>query len=222
MFKPHSLASSLVWPLTLLLRSASGRRRGTGRWVTDVTHYKPMLSTSTCTFTLQAAGWAGPWVPTLRLRLAPRRGPARRRPLAQQLVPLPFSGGVWKNASDYNSKFKPFVFPTPPRLQKAYIVSQVRRRGAQKFAQQGTGAGPAGHLSGPSRARTHLQGGSSPCPAQPCCALFNRASSGALRHLPWARYRCPYPPRLGGGAECRSSVVQRGQEAHSSRPHARR
>ena len=109
-----------------MLRCAARCRRGTGRWVTDITPYTPLFSTSTCTFTLQSASWAGPWVPTLRLRVLPRpRGPRGRPALVQQLVPLPFSDGEWTNAIAYNSLFKPFVFATPARLRRALIVSQA-------------------------------------------------------------------------------------------------
>lgn len=47
-------------------------RRRIGRWLTDVTHYRPLLASPRCTFTLQSTPWAGRWAPTLSLRLSNR------------------------------------------------------------------------------------------------------------------------------------------------------
>ncbi|CAG6013954.1 unnamed protein product [Menidia menidia] len=43
-------------------------RRGSGRWLTDVSPLIPLLDSHTCTFTMKTAPWAMPWMVSLNLR----------------------------------------------------------------------------------------------------------------------------------------------------------
>lgn len=55
-------------------------RRRIGRWLTDVSPLRPLLTSRRCSFTMQAAPWAGDWKPSLNLRFSrTQRGPSPNR-----------------------------------------------------------------------------------------------------------------------------------------------
>lgn len=99
------------------------RRRRVGRWLTDVSALRPLLLPvprllrPQCTFTLQAAAWAGPWYPTLSLRFS--SGPTEVRPMAEAAVAG--AGGVGREPASSGSSTRAAEAPAhsmPPSLQQ--------------------------------------------------------------------------------------------------------
>lgn len=124
-------------------------RRRVGHWVTDASNYLPLLTSEQCTFTMQSAPWAGTWQPVLRLHFdnpgtaSPRvpevpHAPSikianhsmRKRSVFPQLVPLPFTSGIFD--AEYNSRFEAFTFTAPVGLYKALIVSLITGHGSDE------------------------------------------------------------------------------------------
>uniref|UniRef100_A0A671WQP7 Si:dkey-256h2.1 n=1 Tax=Sparus aurata TaxID=8175 RepID=A0A671WQP7_SPAAU len=55
---------------TELGRWITAFRRGTGRWLTDVSPLLPLLDANKCTFTMKTPPWAMPWFTSLNLRFS--------------------------------------------------------------------------------------------------------------------------------------------------------
>lgn len=62
-------------------------RRRMGRWLTDVSHYRPLLSGRHCAFTVQSTPWSGRWLATLQLRLSPLPPAAATATAAEEAGP---------------------------------------------------------------------------------------------------------------------------------------
>jgi hypothetical protein len=112
-------------------RWATPFRRRSGRWVTDVSHLAPLISSQTCTFTIQSTPWAGAWRPKLSLRFSDRvTGNSQKTSTHMLLTPIPFTSQVFD--STYNSKFDPYKFPTPSGLLRALLVVYITGHGSDE------------------------------------------------------------------------------------------
>ncbi|KAM4600691.1 uncharacterized protein ACJ7VT_020595 [Polymixia lowei] len=104
-------------------------RRGTGRWLTDVSSLMPMLDNSSCTFTMKTPPWAMPWVVSLNVRFSIRNqtdtGEERLRPF--QLMSL-YSGGTFDK--NYNNRYQPIKFPIPPSTKKVELYAVITGHGS--------------------------------------------------------------------------------------------
>ncbi|KAL4646857.1 hypothetical protein GN956_G9578 [Arapaima gigas] len=103
--------------------------RGTGHWLTDVSPLMPLLNGKKCTFTMQTAPWAMPWVSGLHLRFSHSNqsgdGSDPLRPF--KLEPL-FKGGTFDH--DYNSRYQPVSFTVPQATKKVEVYAVITGHGS--------------------------------------------------------------------------------------------
>lgn len=110
-------------------------RRGTGRWLTDVSPLLPLLDGNRCTLTMKTPPWAMPWVVSLNLRFKIGNQTAASdnvtdgnevllRPFS--LMPL-FSGGTFDKR--YNERYKPIKFYVPPSTKKVELYAVITAHG---------------------------------------------------------------------------------------------
>lgn len=113
-------------------RWATPFRRRSGRWVTDVSHLAPLITSTTCTFTIQSTPWAGTWRPKLSLRFSnsASNSALTRQMNTRLLLPVPFTSQIFD--STYNSKFTTFTFETPTGLLRALLVVYITGHGSDE------------------------------------------------------------------------------------------
>eukprot|EP00066_Takifugu_rubripes_P014169 XP_011603435.1 PREDICTED: uncharacterized protein LOC101063950 [Takifugu rubripes] len=108
---------------TELGRWITAFRRGTGRWLTDVSPLLPLLDGPKCTLTIKTAPWAMPWIISLNLRFSignqTNDGEEVLRPFRVMSL---YSGGTFDK--NYNSRYEPvkFFVPAPTRKVELYAV----------------------------------------------------------------------------------------------------
>ncbi|KAM9724273.1 uncharacterized protein ACNS7B_019404 [Menidia menidia] len=104
-------------------------RRGSGRWLTDVSPLIPLLDSHTCTFTMKTAPWAMPWMVSLNLRFraSNQTGVEKLRPFRAASL---FSGGTFDK--DYNRRFQPFRFAVPPSTKKVELYAVITGHGSDE------------------------------------------------------------------------------------------
>ncbi|EDV28324.1 uncharacterized protein TRIADDRAFT_37261 [Trichoplax adhaerens] len=107
-------------------------RRRIGHWLTPVTPLLPLLSSSSCNFTMKTVPWAQPWFTTLKLRFSHKINTtvAKKKgtPLKpQKLIPL-FRGGTFDK--NYNKKYKPIHFNMTSKTKKVKLVAVITGHGS--------------------------------------------------------------------------------------------
>uniref|UniRef100_A0A7N6BP32 Peptide-N-glycosidase F N-terminal domain-containing protein n=1 Tax=Anabas testudineus TaxID=64144 RepID=A0A7N6BP32_ANATE len=100
-------------------------RRGTGRWLTDVSPLIPLLDTNKCTFTMKTVPWAMPWIVSLNLRFS--EGVKKLHPF--RVMPL-YSGGTFDK--NYNKGRQPIKFPVPSSTQKVELFAVITGHGSDE------------------------------------------------------------------------------------------
>ncbi|KAM3614499.1 uncharacterized protein V6R79_015453 [Siganus canaliculatus] len=112
---------------TELGRWITAFRRGTGRWLTDVSPLLPLLDGNRCTLTMKTVPWAMPWVASLNLRfsIGNQTGDEELRPFTVMSL---YSGGTFDK--NYNKRYKPVKFSVPPSAQKVELYAVVTAHGS--------------------------------------------------------------------------------------------
>ncbi|XP_041648683.1 uncharacterized protein si:dkey-256h2.1 isoform X2 [Cheilinus undulatus] len=120
---------------TELGRWITAFRRGTGRWLTDVSPLRPLLDSNKCTFTMKTVPWAMPWHTSLNLRFSVSNQTAtgnftedgdEESLLPFRVMPL-YSGGTFDK--NYNKRFKPIKFSVPTSTKKVELYAVITAHG---------------------------------------------------------------------------------------------
>lgn len=120
---------------TELGRWITAFRRGTGRWLTDVSSLRPLLDSNKCTFTMKTVPWAMPWYTSLNLRFSVSNQTATGNftedgdegsLLPFRVMPL-YSGGTFDK--NYNKRFKPIKFSVPTSTKKVELYAVITAHG---------------------------------------------------------------------------------------------
>jgi hypothetical protein len=117
-----------------LARWISPFRRGSGKWLTDVTPLFPLLTGRQCTLTMYTDSWAMPWYVSLALRWRNATagkgkrsgGAAATKPL--QTVPLWGPGATFD--ANFSTHFPPVSFPTPSWAKGAKLIFTISDHGS--------------------------------------------------------------------------------------------
>ncbi|XP_071388895.1 uncharacterized protein [Centroberyx affinis] len=115
---------------TELGRWITAFRRGTGRWLTDVSPLLPLLNSGKCTFTMKTVPWAMPWVVSLNLRFTANQtgnGAVKLRPF---MVMSLYSGGTFDK--NYNKRYQPIKFPVPASTKKVELLAVITGHGSDE------------------------------------------------------------------------------------------
>lgn len=116
---------------TELGRWITAFRRGTGRWLTDVSPLIPLLDANKCTFTMKTVPWAMPWIVSLNLRFSAHNqtggGVEKLRPFR---VTSLYSGGTFDR--DYNKRHQPMKFPIPSSTKKVELYAVITGHGSDE------------------------------------------------------------------------------------------
>nr|XP_033495970.1 uncharacterized protein si:dkey-256h2.1 isoform X1 [Epinephelus lanceolatus] len=113
---------------TELGRWITAFRRGTGRWLTDVSPLIPLLDSNKCTLTMKTVPWAMPWFVSLNLRFSVSNrtdnGAEKLRPF--RVMPL-YSGGTFDRT--YNKRFHPIKVSVPVSTKKVELYAVITAHG---------------------------------------------------------------------------------------------
>ncbi|XP_017541676.1 uncharacterized protein si:dkey-256h2.1 [Pygocentrus nattereri] len=104
-------------------------RRGTGRWVTDVSPLLALLNGTRCSLTMKTAPWAMPWMTTLNLRFgySNHSGKSSEKLYPFKLMML-YNGGTFDR--DYNSRFQQIKFEIPASTKKVELFAVITGHGS--------------------------------------------------------------------------------------------
>uniref|UniRef100_H3C439 Si:dkey-256h2.1 n=1 Tax=Tetraodon nigroviridis TaxID=99883 RepID=H3C439_TETNG len=104
-------------------------RRGTGRWLMDVSPLLPLLDGQKCTLTMRTDPWSMLWLVSLNLRFSvhdPKSdGGEVLRPF--RVMPL-YSGGTFDR--NYNKRLEPVRFSVPAPAQKVELYAVITAHGS--------------------------------------------------------------------------------------------
>uniref|UniRef100_UPI003AAB2C9B uncharacterized protein isoform X1 n=1 Tax=Centroberyx gerrardi TaxID=166262 RepID=UPI003AAB2C9B len=115
---------------TELGRWITAFRRGTGRWLTDVSPLLPLLNSGICTFTMKTVPWAMPWVVSLNLRFtANQTGNRAEKPRPFRVMSL-YSGGTFDK--NYNKRYQPIKFLVPASTKKVELLAVITGHGSDE------------------------------------------------------------------------------------------
>lgn len=114
---------------TELGRWITAFRRGTGRWLTDVSPLLPLLDSKKCTLTMKTVPWAMPWITSLNLRfsIGNQTSDGVEELLPFKVMPL-FSGGTFDR--NYNKRYQPIKFNVPPSTKKVELYAVITGHGS--------------------------------------------------------------------------------------------
>ncbi|KAF7692019.1 uncharacterized protein si:dkey-256h2.1 isoform X1 [Silurus meridionalis] len=105
-------------------------RRGTGRWLTDVSSLLPLLDSERCALVMKTPPWAMPWITSLNLRFSHSNRTAGNS--SEKLHPFKLSflykGGTFDR--DYNSRFQEIKFTVPPSTKKVELYAVITGHGS--------------------------------------------------------------------------------------------
>ncbi|KAF3692333.1 hypothetical protein EXN66_Car008009 [Channa argus] len=106
-------------------------RRGTGRWLTDVSPLIPLLDSNNCTFTMKTVPWAKPWIVSLNLRfsVSNQTGGGAEKLHPFKVMSL-YSGGTFDK--NYNRKFQPIKFSVPASTKKVELLAVITGHGSDE------------------------------------------------------------------------------------------
>ncbi|XP_076868448.1 uncharacterized protein LOC143519176 [Brachyhypopomus gauderio] len=106
-------------------------RRGTGRWLTDVSPLLPLLSNDRCALTMKTVPWAMPWMASLNLRFSHsnRSGNSSETLYPFMLTPL-YNGGTFDR--DYNTRFQEIKFTIPVSAKKVELYAVITGHGSDE------------------------------------------------------------------------------------------
>lgn len=107
-------------------------RRGTGRWLTDVSPLLPLLDSNKCTLTMKTVPWAMPWIVSLNLRFSIGNqtvnvtddGEEELRPFRVMSL---YSGGTFDK--NYNKRYQPIKFSIPASTKKVELYAVITAHG---------------------------------------------------------------------------------------------
>lgn len=106
-------------------------RRGTGRWLTDVSPLIPLLDSSQCTFTMKTVPWAMPWIASLNLRFSVNNQTGDH---VEKLHPFKvmslYSGGTFDK--NYNKQYQPIKFSIPASTKKVELFAVITGHGSDE------------------------------------------------------------------------------------------
>ncbi|KAM3872992.1 uncharacterized protein ACN63O_001979 [Diretmus argenteus] len=106
-------------------------RRGTGRWLTDVSPLIPLLNNARCTFTMKTAPWAMPWRASLHLRFSSSNHTGSRvEKLRPFMLMSLYSGGTFDK--NYNKRFQPIGFSVPASTKKVELYAVITGHGSDE------------------------------------------------------------------------------------------
>jgi hypothetical protein len=131
-----------------LARWISPFRRGSGRWLTDVTPLGPLLTGSQCSLTMYTDSWAMPWYVSVSLRWRNISGAGTREQpggvggassssssisaaaAAVPLVTVPLWGPGASFDSNFSTHFPPLSVPTPAGATRAVLSFTISDHGS--------------------------------------------------------------------------------------------
>ncbi|KAM8734039.1 uncharacterized protein AB9X84_022967 [Acanthopagrus schlegelii] len=117
---------------TELGRWITAFRRGTGRWLTDVSPLLPLLDANKCTFTMKTPPWAMPWFTSLNLRFSIGNqtvnvtGDGDEELRSFRVMSL-YSGGTFDK--NYNKRYQPIKFSMPASTKKVELFAVITAHG---------------------------------------------------------------------------------------------
>ncbi|MCI4391219.1 hypothetical protein PGIGA_G00131600 [Pangasianodon gigas] len=104
-------------------------RRGTGRWLTDVSPLLPLLNSERCALVMKTPPWAMPWLTSLNLRFSHSNCSGNS---SEMLYPFTltflYKGGTFDR--DYNSRFQEIKFTVPPSTKKVELYAVITGHGS--------------------------------------------------------------------------------------------
>ncbi|XP_034729405.1 uncharacterized protein si:dkey-256h2.1 [Etheostoma cragini] len=113
---------------TELGRWITAFRRGTGRWLTDVSPLMPLLDSNKCTLTMKTVPWAMPWIVSLNLRFSVRN---QTDYSVEKLHPFKlmflYSGGTFNK--NYNKRYQPIKVSVPASTKKVELYAVITAHG---------------------------------------------------------------------------------------------
>ncbi|TDH11363.1 hypothetical protein EPR50_G00060070 [Perca flavescens] len=113
---------------TELGRWITAFRRGTGRWLTDVSPLMPLLDSNKCILTMKTVPWAMPWIVSLNLRFSVRN---RTDHSVEKLRPFKvmslYSGGTFDK--NYNMRYQPTKVSVPTSTKKVELYAVITAHG---------------------------------------------------------------------------------------------
>ncbi|PIK55529.1 hypothetical protein BSL78_07563 [Apostichopus japonicus] len=106
-------------------------RRRIGRWLTDVTALLPLLTSTTCNFTMKTVPWAAAWKPSLNLRFSKTStGVSSSSALKPVTITPLFVGGTFDKK--YNQKYHPINFTIPSDVKQVKIAAIITGHGSDE------------------------------------------------------------------------------------------
>uniref|UniRef100_W5LR72 Si:dkey-256h2.1 n=1 Tax=Astyanax mexicanus TaxID=7994 RepID=W5LR72_ASTMX len=108
-------------------------RRGTGRWLTDVSPLLALLNGERCSLTMKTVPWAMPWMTSLNLRFSYSNssGNSSENLYPFKLVSL-YNGGTFDR--DYNKRFQEIKFDIPASAKKVELYAVITGHGSDDNA----------------------------------------------------------------------------------------
>ncbi|XP_062841754.1 uncharacterized protein si:dkey-256h2.1 [Trichomycterus rosablanca] len=104
-------------------------RRGTGRWLTDVSPLLPLLNGKRCALTMKTVPWAMPWIASLNLRFSHSNQSGN---LSDRLYPFTltslYNGGTFDK--DYNTRYHEIKFIIPASTKKVELYAVITGHGS--------------------------------------------------------------------------------------------
>ncbi|KAM8868907.1 uncharacterized protein AB9W97_016515 [Spinachia spinachia] len=113
---------------TELGRWITAFRRGTGRWLTDVSPLIPLLDSNKCTLTMKTAPWAMPWMVSLNLRFSLSNRTDYKVEVLRPFTVMPLYGGGTFD-KNYNKRHRPAKVSVPAPTKKVELYAVITAHG---------------------------------------------------------------------------------------------
>ncbi|XP_077950753.1 uncharacterized protein LOC120810644 isoform X2 [Gasterosteus aculeatus] len=113
---------------TELGRWITAFRRGTGRWLTDVSPLMPLLDSNKCTLTMKTPPWAMPWMVSLNLRFSLSNRTDSEVEMLRPFRVMPLYGGGTFN-KNYNKRHRPVKVSVPASTKKVELYAVITAHG---------------------------------------------------------------------------------------------
>ncbi|XP_066501080.1 uncharacterized protein si:dkey-256h2.1 [Hoplias malabaricus] len=105
-------------------------RRGTGRWLTDVSPLIALLDGQRCSLTMKTVPWAMPWMTSLNLRFGYSNHSGNTSEKLHPYKLSPLYNGQEQFDRDYNTKFQEIKFDIPAATKKVELYAVITGHGS--------------------------------------------------------------------------------------------